>query len=167
MTSDSGSAQLYGTPTTSGPKQAAGYQGLLNRFVRGLLRTPGISRAMGSRLLTFTLVGRKSGRIYRVPVAYTRHEGKLLVGTVAKTWVRNLVPGEPVTVRVRGKQRSADHRVYRDEESVVALYDVIARDNRANAGFNGIGFDPDGSPNRADLHQAWRKGGAVIELTLR
>jgi hypothetical protein len=167
MTSDSSSAQLYGTPTTSGPQPISRYQGALNRFMRGLLRTPGISRGIGNRLLTFTLVGRKSGKIYRIPVAYTKRDGKLLVGTVAKTWVRNLVPGEPVTVRVRGKQRLADHRVYRDEESVIALYDVIARDNHANAKFNGIGFAPDGSPNRADLHQAWSNGGAVIELTLR
>lgn len=167
MTSDSSSESLYGTPTTSGPQPIAAYQGALNRFIRGLLRTPGLSRAVGDKLLTFTLVGRKSGKIYHIPVAYTKHDGKLLVGTVAKTWVRNLVPGEPVSVRLRGKQRLADHRVYRDEQNVVALYDVIARDNHANAKFNGIGYDPDGSPNRADLHQAWRKGGAVIELTLR
>lgn len=167
MTSDSGAASLYGTPTTSGPRPVARYQGALNRLMRGLLRTPGISRVLGGTLLTFTLVGRKSGKIYRIPVAYTRHDGKLLVGTVGTAWVHNFVPGEPVTVRVRGRQRLADHRVFRDEQNVVALYDVIARDNRTNAKFSGIGYDPDGSPNRADLHQTWRKGGIVIELTLR
>ena len=167
MTSDSGSASLYGTPTTSGPRPMARYQGALNIMMRGMLRTPGLSRVMGGMLLTFTLVGRKSGKIYRIPVAYTRHEGRLLVGTVGRAWVYNLIPGEPVTVLVRGKQRQADHRVFRDEENVVALYDVIARDNRTNAKYSGIGFDPDGSPNRADLHQTWRKGGIIIELTLR
>jgi hypothetical protein len=123
---------------------------------------PGITR-----LLTFIVVGRKSGKTYVIPVAYTRHEDTLLVGTLGKKWVRNLIPGTPVEVRLRGRKRLADQIVFTDQADVMRLYDVVARDNHANAGFNGIGFDPDGSPNRADLYQAWQNGAAVIELRLR
>jgi hypothetical protein len=45
-------------------------QGLVNLAVRGLLRTPGLSRIIGSRLVTLYVVGRKSGRRYTVPVSY-------------------------------------------------------------------------------------------------
>jgi len=49
----------------------------------------------------------------------------------------------------------------------VELYGFIARDNHANATFAGIGFNSDGSPNQADVHQAWAKGCVVLRLTLR
>ena len=56
-------------------------QNLVNRIIRGLLRTPLLSRLAGRRLVTVYVTGRTSGRRYAVPVAYTRHEGDLLIGT--------------------------------------------------------------------------------------
>ncbi len=167
MSSESTPVAAYGAPTTNGPQQLSSHQQATNRFIRVLLRTPIVSLGIGSKLLTFTVVGRKSGRTYVIPVAYTRHEGRLLVGTRIWPWVKNLRPGEPAKVRVRGRQRLADWELLTDEQNVVELYGVIARDNHVNAKFAGIGFDPDGSPNLADLHQAWAKGCAVIRLTLR
>ena len=35
----------------------------------------------GNRLITAYVVGRTSGRHYTIPVAYTRHDGSLLIGT--------------------------------------------------------------------------------------
>jgi hypothetical protein len=167
MSSESTPAAAYGKPTTSGPQPIASYQGALNGFIKGLLRVPLISRLVGSKLLTFTVVGRKSGKTYVIPVAYTRHQGQLLIGTRLWPWVRNLRPGEPATIRLKGRRRLADWELFTDEQTVVELYDVIARDNHQNAKFAGIGFAPDGSPNPADLHQAWAKGCAVIRLTPR
>jgi deazaflavin-dependent oxidoreductase (nitroreductase family) len=126
-----------------------------------------LARLVGSRLLTFTVTGRKSGKTYVIPVAYTRHEGQLLIGTRMWPWLKNLRAGEPTTVRVKGRQRLADWELFKDEQNVVELYGVIARDNHANAKFAGIGFAADGSPIEADLHQAWAKGCVVIRLTLR
>ena len=166
MASESAPA-FYGEPTTGGPQPTSRYQGAFNRIIKVLLRTPILSLGVGRKLLTFTVVGRKSGRTYVIPVAYTRHQGRLLVGTRVWPWVKNLRPGEPVQVRVKGRRRLADWELFTDEEHVVELFDIVARDNRVNAKFNGIGFDPDGSPNLADLHQSWAKGCAVIRLTLR
>ena len=56
-------------------------QGLVNLVVRGLLRTPGLSQIIGSRLITLYVVGRKSGRRYTVPVSYLTHGDDLLIGT--------------------------------------------------------------------------------------
>lgn len=167
MSSESAPTAAYGKPTTSGPQPLATYQGALNRFMRGMLRAPVLSRGIGSKLLTFTVVGRKSGKTYVIPVAYTRHEGRLLVGTRLWPWTKNLRPGEPAKVRVKGREILADWELLTDEQSVVELYGVIARDNHTNAKFAGIGFDADGTPNQADLHQAWAKGCVVIRLTLR
>ena len=56
-------------------------QRLVNLLVRGLLRTPGMCRIAGSRLVTLYVVGHKSGRRYSIPVAYTLRDGDLLIGT--------------------------------------------------------------------------------------
>ncbi len=146
--------------------QTMALQGVANRVVRGLLRVPLVSRGIGRRLVTVYAVGRKSGKRYAVPVAYTRHDGVLLVGTPFR-WARNLRTGEPVQIRYLGRRRTADVRVHTDEAAVVADYAVIARDNRNFARFNKIGFDPQGNPDPADLHRAWRAGARVLRLTVR
>src|SRR6201995_1665195 len=97
--------------------QTLALQGLANRVVRGLLRMPGLSRAMGSRLVTLYIVGRKSGRRYTIPVAYTRDDGDLLIGTPFG-WGRNLRTGEPVEIRLKGRLRQGDGTVFTDEEGV-------------------------------------------------
>jgi hypothetical protein len=70
---------------TDQPGTPAGWimraQGLVNLVVRGLLRTPGLSRIIGSRLVTLYVAGRKSGRRYTVPVSYLAHGDDLLIGT--------------------------------------------------------------------------------------
>jgi len=141
-------------------------QSLVNRIIRGLLRTPLLSRLAGSRLITVYVVGRKSGRHYSVPVAYTRHEGDLLIGTPFG-WGRNLRTGEPVAIRLQGRRRLADVQVMTEEQDVVDAYAVMARDNHNFAKFNSIGFDPDGNPVPADLHLAWAAGARAFRLTPR
>jgi deazaflavin-dependent oxidoreductase (nitroreductase family) len=152
---------------TPGPRaQTLALQALVNQIVRGLLRTPLVSRLVGSRLITVYVVGRKSGRRYAVPVAYTRHEGDLLVGSPFG-WGRNLRTGEAVAIRLKGRQRLSDVRVLAEEQDVVDAYAVMARDNHNFAKFNNIGFDAGGNPVPADLHLAWAAGARAFRLTPR
>jgi deazaflavin-dependent oxidoreductase (nitroreductase family) len=146
--------------------QTLAVQGMVNKIVRGLLRTPLVSRLAGSRLVTVYVVGRKSGRRYAVPVAYSRHEGDLLIGTPFG-WGRNLRTGEAVAIRLKGRRRLADVRVLTEEHDVVSAYGVMARGNHAFARFNSIGFDPAGDPVPADLHRAWEAGARAFRLTPR
>ena len=134
--------------------------------MRGLLRTPLLSRLVGRRLVTLYVTGRKSGRHYAVPVAYTRHEGDLLIGTPFG-WGRNLRTGEAVTIRLKGRRRLADVVVMADEPEVVDAYALMARDNRTFAKFNNIGFDSAGNPVPADLRLAWTAGARAFRLTPR
>jgi hypothetical protein len=150
---------------TGGQAQTLALQGLANWVVRGLLRAPFISKVLGNRLVTLYVVGRRSGKRYTVPVAYTRH-GVLLIGSPFK-WGRNLRTGEPVEIRLKGKRRLADVEVVGDEAGVVEQYGIIAQDNQNFARFNKIGFDEHGNPNPADLHAAWANGARVFRLTPR
>jgi deazaflavin-dependent oxidoreductase (nitroreductase family) len=141
-------------------------QAQVNQLIRGLLRTPLASRLVGSRLLTMYVVGRKSGRRYAVPVAYTRHEGDLLVGT-SFGWGRNLRTGEAVAIRLKGRRRLADVLVLADEQDVADAYAVMARDNHNFAKFNKIRFGAGGEPVPADLHVAWAAGARAFRLIPR
>ena len=160
-------------PLTSSPQATPGaraqtltVQGLMNRIMRGLLRTPLVSRLVGSRLLTVYVVGRKSGRRYVVPVAYTRYEGDLLVCTPFG-WGRNLRTGEAVAIRLKGRRRLAGVQVLTEDDDVVDAYGIMSRDNHAFAKFNNISFDPAGNPVPADLHLAWAEGARAFRLTPR
>jgi deazaflavin-dependent oxidoreductase (nitroreductase family) len=160
-----------GSASLSGAKrvvraQTMPVQGLVNRMIRGLLRTPLLSRLAGKRLITLYVVGRRSGRRYAVPVAYTRHNGSLLVGSQF-AWIRNLKDSEPLDIRLRGKRRQADVKVLTEEAAVVDHLAVMAKDNHQFAKFNQIGFDQAGNPAVEDLRLAWTAGARVAILTPR
>jgi hypothetical protein len=137
-----------------------------NYVVRGLLRTPGVAAGIGARLVTLYIVGRKSGNRYTIVVAYTRHEGDLLIGTPF-TWARNLRTGEPVAIRLKGRLRQADVTAYRDEADVTRAYATMCRDNHAFAKFNKVRLDAAGDPDPEDLHLAWLAGARAFRLRVR
>ena len=141
-------------------------QKVANRIVGTLLRTPGVSSGMGKRLVIINVTGRKSGKQYSVPVAYTRQDETLLVGTPF-AWARNMRTGEPVEIILQGKRRQADVQVISDEDGVVAAYDTICRDNRQFAKFNNISLGQDGAPRPDDLHAAFAAGARAYRLSPR
>jgi hypothetical protein len=144
--------------------QTMRFQAAANAITRGLLRVPLLNRLVGRRLIVIDVRGRTSGKLYRVPVAYTRHDGELLVGTPFP-WGRNLRTGEPVTLLFKGKRTTADVTVLQDESDVVTAYEVMARDNRQFAAFNKIGLNERGDPDPEDLHLAWVSGARAFRLT--
>lgn len=143
--------------------QTLAAQRVVNLLIRAVLRAPLLCRLVGRRLITVYVVGRKSGRRFAVPVAYTRHDGALLVGTPFG-WGRNLRTAEPVEIRLQGRRRTAAVQVFTDEPDVVEGYAIMARDNHAFAGFNKIRIDEAGEPDRDDLHLAWAAGARVFRL---
>lgn len=141
------------------------FQGIANRIVRVLLATPLVARGIGQKLITVYVVGRKSGRRFTIPVAYTRDGDSMLIGT-GFAWGRNLRTAEPVEVRYLGRHRKADVEVFTGEADVVRLYEKICRDNGQFASFNKVGFDAAGNPRPEDLHRAWTAGARVLRLTV-
>ncbi|SEO71845.1 deazaflavin-dependent oxidoreductase, nitroreductase family [Actinacidiphila rubida] len=139
-------------------------QRAVNLLVRAMLRTPGLSRTAGSRLVTLYVVGRTSGRRYAVPVAYLPDGDDLLIGT-SFPWARNLRTGETVQVRFRGRLCTAGVHVDTAEPDVVRAYAHMARTNPTFARFNAIRTDGTGEPDPGDLHQAWLGGARAIRLT--
>ena len=142
------------------------FQRTVNLLIRGVLRTPLLSRLAGRKLIVLHVVGRSSQRRYRIPVAYTRHGASLLVGTPFG-WGRNLRTGEAITMRFKGRLRVADVEVITDERGVIDAYRVMATDNHNFASFNSIGFDEAGEPVPGDLQLAWAAGARAFRITPR
>ena len=149
---------------TDGPRTLPA-QRVANLLVRGLLRTPGLSRIVGSRLVTLYVVGRKSGRRYTLPVAYVAKGNELLVGT-SFGWAKNLRDGEPLAIRLKGRLRLADVVIATGERDVVTGYAHMVAVNPAFAAFNRIRM-VDGTADQHDLHAAWAAGARVITLSPR
>ena len=154
-----------GNARTSGKQRARTLPGQrwVNLLVRGLLRTPGLCRIIGRRLVTVHVVGRTSGQRYPVPVAYVRQGEDLLIGT-SFAWGRNLRSGDVVTTRLKGKLLQVEVQAFADEADVVAAYARMARANPAFARFNNVRLAPDGEPDTGDLRLAWRGGARAIRL---
>src|SRR6266567_1331558 len=132
------------TAATAPRAQKLALQGVANGVVRGMLRAPVLSRFAGERLVTLYVVGRKSGRRFTLPVAYTKQDKDLLIGTPFG-WGRNLRTGEPLTIRLKGRVRQADVRVLSDEAEVVDAYETMSRENKTFANFNKIRLDAAGN----------------------
>lgn len=165
MTADASNQSGNGRPPGD-RVQTMAMQGVMNKLVLGMLSAPLLSRGIGKKLVTLYVVGRKSGKRYTVPVAYTEHDGALVIGTPFG-WGRNLRTGEPLDVRYKGKRRTADVEVFTDEPGVLRNYDIMVRDNKNFAKFNKVGFDQAGNPNPEDMHLAWAGGARAFRLTLR
>lgn len=148
-------------PTRQGESRS---QRILNRIMRGILRSP-LHPMMSGRILVINVTGRKTGKLYRLPVGYVEHDGAILIGTAGK-WRRNLPAHPQVTVLLHGKQRQATAEVITDQDRATELYRPILAKNPIHGKYAKIGIEPDGTPNPADLEAALKRGIAVVRLTL-
>ncbi|WP_446666984.1 nitroreductase/quinone reductase family protein [Flexivirga sp. B27] len=146
--------------------QTLRFQGAVNRVMRAMLRTPVLGKLPGRRLVLLEIVGRRSGREFEVPVAYTRQGNDLLIGTPFG-WGRNLRTGDVIDIVLMGSHRRADVVTYADHNGVIDAYDAMCRDNRAFANFNKVSIDKQGRPDPDDLEAAFRAGARAFRLTPR
>jgi hypothetical protein len=96
----------------------------LNRVTRPLLRSPAHG-LLSKRLLLITVTGRRSGRVFTIPVSYLDRGDTILIEPSAperKVWWRNLRgAGAPVTLRLRGRDRRGHAVATGDEHSGVRV----------------------------------------------
>jgi len=128
---------------------------VINPTVRFLLRSP-IHWLWSESLMLIRLTGRRTQRVYTIPVRYLKNGDAVWAFTSLETkWWKNLRGGARVTLRIRG-----DERPYRAE----AIVDVPAEIRSALGAFLAqfpqdvpyydIRLGPDGRVSQSDLDKA-------------
>lgn len=131
------------------------------RLVLGLPFATPLSR----RLMVIFFTGRKTGKAYRQPVSYAR-QGTTLLTPGGGRWTLNLRDGQPVRIRLRGRDVLAHPELVRDLDEVERLLAVMTAANpRVNA-FVGIPKGPDGRLDRTRLQTAVRYGFRIVRWHL-
>lgn len=153
-------------PSTSRASRGMPSQALFNRLVASLLRSPA-HRLLSSNLMLLTFTGRRSGVRRTVPITY-HQDGDIVTCfcDASVTWWKNLRGGAPVTLRLRGRDRTGTATSIADNPTAVAEgLGVFLRKNRQAGRFQGVSIDPDGNPNpEALLHAAQTRVMVRIKL---
>jgi hypothetical protein len=111
------------------------------------------------------LTGRRTGRSYRQPLSYVR-DGDTLLTPGGGKWRLNLVEGEPVRMRLRGRDLLARPEIIDDVDEIERLLAVMIEANPAVGRFVRVGTQPDGRPDRERIAAAVRHGFRIVRWHL-
>jgi F420H(2)-dependent quinone reductase len=141
---------------------------LMNPLVRTMLRSRA-HRPLDDSLLLLHITGRRTGRIYDIPVGYVQLDDRLLVVT-QHAWRANLRGGADLEVTLGGHRRPMHAELDRDPHSVAAaileVIDCCGVDDAQRR--LGLAFHPEQVPALAELEDGARRCGlATIALTAR
>ena len=114
-------------------------------------------------LISFT--GRKTGKLYRQPVSYVQQDNVLLTAG-GGNWKWNLQDGQPVRIRLRGRDVLARPELIKDTDEVERLFAVMIAANPMVSVMIGIPKGPDGRPDRGRLEDAVRHGFRMVRWHL-
>ena len=137
---------------------------VLNPLFKGILRSP-LHGLLSKRLLVMTFTGRKTGKRYSTPLAYVQAGDTLLFGTQAPWW-KNLRGGKPVSVRLRGSERTGVAEVVNDEAGMAECYRTLVASAPQYGRAIGVTLDANGEPDPAGVARARQRGHVVIRVTL-
>ena len=137
---------------------------IVNPVIKTILRSP-LHKALSGRVMLLRFAGRRTGKLYTVPVGYAQAGNTLLSGTGGR-WSKNLRGGRRVMLRLRGEERSGVAEVVDDEEGMLAAYTTIMAASPGYGRATGIGLDEQGNPRREDVAEARRAGHVVIRVEL-
>lgn len=131
------------------------------RVVLGLSVATPLSR----RLMLISYTGRKTGKAYRQPVSYVQQGNTLLTPGGGK-WKLNLRDGQPVRIRLRGRDVVARPEFVSDLDEVERLLAVMTAANPRISVFVGIPKGADGRLDRARLQAAVEHGFRIVRWHL-
>ena len=138
--------------------------GIVNVPMRRVLALP-FATPLGNRLMLVYLTGRKTGRSYRQPVSYVRDRGELLTPG-GGNWKLNLVEGQPVRIRLRGRDVFARPEIVGEIDEVERLLGLMIHANPMARRFVHVPNGPDGRLDRGSLEAALRYGFRIIRWHL-
>jgi F420H(2)-dependent quinone reductase len=133
---------------------------IVNVPMRAVLGLP-FPTPLGGRLMLLYLTGRKTGKRYRQPVSYVRDGDELLTPGGGR-WRLNLRDGEPVRVRLRGREVMLRPDLVGDPDEIERLLGRMAASSPAVNRFVRIPRGPDGQLDPSALANAVRYGFRIV-----
>jgi hypothetical protein len=138
--------------------------GIVNIPMRRILGLP-FPTPLGSRLMLVYLTGRRTGKHYRQPVSYVR-DGTTLLTPGGGKWKLNLHEGQPVRIRLRGRDLWARPETVREPEAIEPLLEKMSAANPMVNRFVAIPRNDEGQLDPERLALAVRYGFAIVRWHL-
>ena len=138
--------------------------GVVNIPMRRILGLP-FPTPLGNRLMLVYLTGRRTGRQYRQPVSYVR-EGATLLTPGGGKWKLNLHEGQPVRIRLRGRDVHARPEIVREPAAIEPLLEKMIAANPMVNRFVAIPRNADGRFDAERLALAVKYGFAIVRWHL-
>jgi hypothetical protein len=137
---------------------------VINLAIGGLLRTPVLHRVASSYLMLLRFTGRKTGRIYTVPVGYLR-DGGIVLTTTDDRWWRNLTNPAPITMLFQRRPHAGVGQAITEPGAAVeGMAALVAGCPRYGQWIN-VGWSADGRPSRDDLEREVGNGRVLIRIS--
>lgn len=125
-----------------------------NRIVKFVLRMPLLHNAVSRNILLLTYTGRKTGKVYTIPVSYTQH-GDAVIMFTNHNWGKNLVDKAPVKLHIRGNQVQATAELNTDDVSqITPILLEHLRNKPADARIHSVTYDDTGQPHADEVQKA-------------
>jgi hypothetical protein len=137
---------------------------VVNVPMRVLLGLP-FPTPLSGRLMLITYRGRRTGNLYRQPVSYVQQD-HILLTPGGGTWKWNLQSGQPVHIRLRGRNVLARPELIQEVDEIDRLLAVMTAANPSVSAFVGIPKGADGHADRSRLEVAVRYGFRIVRWRL-
>ncbi|HLI50596.1 MAG TPA: nitroreductase/quinone reductase family protein [Thermomicrobiaceae bacterium] len=151
------------SPAPARAERQARLMKIVNVPMRLVLSLP-FPTPLSRNLMLLTYTGRKSGKVYHQPVSYVP-DGDTLLTPGGGRWKLNLRDGQPIHIRLRGRDVTARPEKVRDIAEIQRLIGVMKAKNPNIVRF--IPFiDSNGTIDRAKLDTALRYGFCIVRWHL-
>jgi deazaflavin-dependent oxidoreductase (nitroreductase family) len=136
-----------------------------NNFMTFILRSP-LHGMLSSSTMLITVTGCKTGKAITTPVNYALDGNKVWVTSYRKrSWWRNLRGGQPVTLRVKGKEVNGWGNVIEDGRGVEKALGVYLALLPQHAKYFHVTLDERSQPSAEELALAAHDR-VIVEITI-
>lgn len=125
----------------------------VNTFVKFILRSP-VHGLISKNILLITYTGRRSGKMYTIPVGYSQNDGRVIIFT-HHSWWKNLSGGSAVTLTLRDREvQELAEMVAEDKQAIAAGLMAHLRAVPRDARYYEVALDGHGDPRAEDVEKA-------------
>lgn len=140
------------------------WQKLYNPIVIWLLHSP-LHSFMDKSTLVITVTGRKSGKLYTVPVSYMRDgETLLVISQREHSWWKNLSGGTHVTLSMQGHTMNARGETFTATETVANKLLLVLQQFPSYQKLIHVKLDANGQPENPETFKRFVQAVIIVQL---